>query len=500
LEQCGIDLVYVNAPLVMDNTHDNDHDIHHASRHHHHRVYMDGDAPFHKPESHDDHDDVDGRPRTWWQTTRALSRARRRLQQPDPDSEPEEELVDEKDNIEADDNNENSRVHDSRSNEEQQQQEQHQKQEQQHYVGLDASLLLLQQIWKTSSYPTSLGILGVGQGAQMGALLSLMLHSNMQHESTLDEPDARVPLSNHSNVVIPPPRFAIWINASTASASSLWSDERERLIDEMDCLHFVARNQSNSNTESSSYRLYQQFGGQVIVQEDDDDDAAADKDVVASQTSSSTSHNMKRKHNKRRCDWWTMAVHVNQMGRFLLEQKRALQKQLVDYASLQQHQHQQQQHESLLALPPPTSDAKHTSSSNSSSNDNDDDDCDVYQNDCRVLVLQHALLQAQHEASAVIAREIANNPPAALMAIIQPTSVAVGANAPGARLHRPADSGGAPCPSEFLLQRNKRQSNHYDPNNKSAASASASREHPSQRPEVDRGLVCNDDDVHMEGS
>ena len=73
-------------------------------------------------------------------------------------------------------------------------------------VGLDASLLLLRQIWASMPF---WGILAVGAGAAVGSFLPLM------------------PVS-------PMPAFCIFVNGK-----SLLKDETERLIDDFACLHII---------------------------------------------------------------------------------------------------------------------------------------------------------------------------------------------------------------------------------------------------------------------
>jgi hypothetical protein len=71
-----------------------------------------------------------------------------------------------------------------------------------------------------------------------------------------------------------------------------------------------------------------------------------------------------------------------------------------------------------------------------------------------VLALRTALHWTEAQAADTIAKHIAEDPPAALMAVIRPQAVA-GWN--GNKRRQPGEQGGgAPCPSEFLLNREKR--------------------------------------------
>lgn len=76
------------------------------------------------------------------------------------------------------------------------------------FVDLDASLLLLRQVWSSMPF---WGILGVGRGAAVGSFLPLM------------------PVS-------PMPAFCIFVNGET-----LLPDEQERLIEDLSCLHIMGK-------------------------------------------------------------------------------------------------------------------------------------------------------------------------------------------------------------------------------------------------------------------
>jgi len=97
------------------------------------------------------------------------------------------------------------------------------------FVGLDASLLLLRQIWNSMPF---WGVLAVGQGAAAAAFLPLM------------------PVSH-------PPQFMIFVRGETLL------DEAELLVDRVlssSCLHLMS-----SSPSESSERLLQQFGGKVFT-------------------------------------------------------------------------------------------------------------------------------------------------------------------------------------------------------------------------------------------
>lgn len=107
-----------------------------------------------------------------------------------------------------------------------------------HYVGLDASLLLLRQVWVSSPF---WGILAVGQAAGVAALLPL-----------LPSRDGRQPQ---------PPSFMVF-----AHGGSLLGEE-EALTDplELPCLHVVDdRLPETTPAAESARRLVRQFGGTVV--------------------------------------------------------------------------------------------------------------------------------------------------------------------------------------------------------------------------------------------
>jgi hypothetical protein len=92
--------------------------------------------------------------------------------------------------------------------------------------------------------------------------------------------------------------------------------------------------------------------------------------------------------------------------------------------------------------------------------------------DTNILALQNMLYMKEQEAATAVAQHIAANPPKALQAIISPQAV----GGFSGRKRNPA-GGGAPCPSEFLLKKEKRPTEGVGP----------SREHPSQQPASSRG-------------
>jgi hypothetical protein len=91
------------------------------------------------------------------------------------------------------------------------------------FVGLDASLLLLRQVWNSMPF---WGVLAVGQGAAAASFLPLL-------------------------PVDPMPAFGIFVHGESIL------EEEERLIEQFPCLHVVGAN------PEPSQKLIKQFGGEV---------------------------------------------------------------------------------------------------------------------------------------------------------------------------------------------------------------------------------------------
>jgi hypothetical protein len=208
------------------------------------------------------------------------------------------------------------------------------------FVGLDASLLLLRQVW-TSLCPVW-GVLGVGQGAAVASILALLPN------------------------LTPPPTCSIYVDGLSILP------EDELLNDNCACLHLLT---TSDSVDPSTERLVRQFGGTV-------------------QHKSSPSLDK---------------ADLNAIGKFVVDCKKVL----------------------LQTSNPSTQSAQQKN----------------------VLALCTALHLTETVAAAAIAEQIAANPPAALMAVIRPQAVSGWSGS-----KRNPAGGGAPCPSEFLLHREKRQS------------------------------------------
>jgi hypothetical protein len=229
----------------------------------------------------------------------------------------------------------------------QQQEEQQQDQGGLNYRGLDASLLLLRQVWTSVPF---WGILGVGQGTGVASIMTLL-------------PDLQ-----------PPPAFSIFINGQAIL------EEDELLLEGFSCLHVTdeEQHQQQQQQHEQQDRLIRQFGGQVYARAGN--------------------------HNTALGAPLLDKADMNAIGRFVVDQKKE------------------------MRAGGPASDA---------------------------LALRTALHYTEAHAADEIAKQIAEDPPSALMAVIRPQAVA-GWN--GNKRRQPGEQGGgAPCPSEFLLHREKRQ-------------------------------------------
>ncbi|KAG7372936.1 serine hydrolase [Nitzschia inconspicua] len=295
------------------------------------------------------------------------------------------------------------------------------------YVGLDASLLLLRQIW-TSATPPYWGILAMGQGASVASILALM------------------------ELPTPKPFFCVFVHGM-----SLLPETENLNLDDIPCLHIVIQNPAIATTTTTTTsinnepteRLIRQFGGTVIA-------------VTTTSSTSTTST------TDQQCYPPTAATATvcNAIGKFLVQQKKRLKRQYTkarNWNSQSSHQRHNQDEDANIDTDTNT----------------DHDDITVNNNDDtaagRVLALQQQLYLVQQEAARFVAQEIAQNPPRALMAVISPQQV-VAASTGTVRQAFGAQGGGAPCPSEFLLHRHKRTNHHQQQHNDTNG---PSRQHPS---------------------
>ena len=283
----------------------------------------------------------------------------------------------------------------------------------QELVGLDASLLLLKQIWRSSA---TIGILGIGQGASIGALLTLSL----QQEAS-------------STGKFLPPQFAVFINArslllpNVPGESISWSNTA--CTNHPQFLHLYSVNGTSHDEKGAlngrinhceikeAMLLHQQMGGEWHQRQ-----------IISPSTrrrhryghDSGDNQNVEGEFEER-LPWIPQTDDLNRIGRFLVAQKKRL----------------------TFAGSRPVVDA-----------DNTEDASQLESQESAALVaLQQTLHQTEEEVSSLIAKQIAAHPPKALMAVIQPSQVS---GRPWDNLDRPP-GGGAPCPPEFLLRRDKRE-------------------------------------------
>jgi len=279
-EKHGIDLVYVNSPLISRTQ----------------QVLGPQELPS----------------RVWWEEQKAPAG---KSPAPTTDSSPWND--DEDDKSDDDPNTQEAPTHDNENDK--------------NFVGLDASLLLLKQVWNSMPF---WGILAIGKGAAVGSFLPLMGLS-------------------------PEPSFCCFVHGESLL------EETEQLMDTMPCLHIVGEDPGPSEA------LFRQFGGEVHL---------GGKKLTKSV--------------------------LNIIGKFVVGQKKRLREDTPE---------------------------------------------------TNILALQNQLYMVEQEAASMVAERIAANPPKTLMAVIQPQKV--GGFSSGQRRGPKEEGGGAPCPSEFLLKREKRTTN-----------------------------------------
>lgn len=180
------------------------------------------------------------------------------------------------------------------------------------YLGLDASLLMIKNMWM--SWSSFSGILGVGQGAAIGALLTLLLFEESEETAAV------------SGCVRAPPQNAIFVDGFTV----LPEDMPLLSIQRLEALHILpaAQDEAANHPEQhqASARFVTQMGG--------------------------------RTHIRTMKEAWNSTDCLNRMGRYLVQQKLSHQStalattQQALVASEQQAAHLVQQH--ALANPPPS--------------------------------------------------------------------------------------------------------------------------------------------------
>jgi hypothetical protein len=266
--------------------------------------------------------------------------------------------------------------------------------------GLDASLMLLRQIWTSSPF---WGIIGVGQGASIASLFIMLLESDMfsyraqLSNGTIAQTDSE---TDTMSQILPPPIFPQLI--IFISGEAIVSVDEPLLV-----------RVETSNPSEIPYILH-------MV----DDNVTPGQTLLTRQFPNGCSVERRQKptgshvHLSHRRQ--SFGAHdLNMIGRFICQRKKAL------YSI----------------------DAKHPLRS--------DDSSGASQRE--VLALQIALYNAEQDAVNFIADSIASNPPASLMAVVRSQTFAGWS---GNRRLQP-EGGGAPCPKEF--QQRGRECNHPTP-------------------------------------
>mmetsp|Transcript_226 Transcript_226/g.550 ORF Transcript_226/g.550 Transcript_226/m.550 type:complete len:394 (+) Transcript_226:157-1338(+) len=352
----GIDLVFVDAPLIVEN----------ATRDSKNGASNDGSEDSNRPSAIQDHP-----PRAWWEIEKVPFALKRRTRK---DVETEKNEGDGSDSNETEEPDPDERSKESETIVA--------APSPPRYVGLDASLLLLRQIWTSSPF---WGVLAVGQAAGVASILPLLPSSDGKQQQQ--------------------PAFIIFVNGGTLL-------EGEEILIDIPCLHIVDNHLITSPQFESARRLVCQFGGQVVC-----DESLSPRSMRSSSS----------------------AAFNNHVGRFLVAHKKFLRRNIQDIT---------------------------------------------------VLALRHELHQTEADVARFVANHIAENPPDALMAAITPKDIG---GFQDRRRGPDEDGGGAPCPSEFLLQRTKRSTtkSHQTTSSSSKDDASssepkakrdseASRHHPNQ--------------------
>lgn len=266
-------------------------------------------------------------------------------------------------------------------------------------VGLDASILHLRQIWSHSLYSNPFhGVLGIGQGATVAALLPLLRYEDLLSDDDNDQ--------NNTKLMFEGLLFGIFINGKDMLSEGQNNEAEREFVDacQISSLHVL----NKSGNELESRKLYTRYGG-------DSTESKAEQSFT----------------NGSRID----AKLMNILGKFLVKQKNSI------LATLK------------ASVPNP--------------NDKDLDPL-KHANDALIELekTKMELARIEEEALEVIGEEVRRNPPKALMAMIMPDGKRGGTLVGGYVGDRDAfrseefvQSGGAPCPEEFMLPTQDRADN-----------------------------------------
>ena len=333
-------------------------------------------------------------------------------------------------------------------------------------TGLDASILNLQQIWKQSlntTHPFN-GILGVGQGAALAALLPLLqmeqtiiMSNNHQscngeeEENEEEEEDGMVSMFQGIQFCIFYNGFDLLsetnynqekenrsLSSSSAAASSVSSCCCYQEVKDMPSLHIVS---TSSSIKQKSLDLYQHYGGDVSM-------SSAQLSLIDNQNSSLSASASLDKNT---------TMIYNCIGKFLIQQKKKIN-------AIQKHQLRIRKQIHMI-----NNSIKDTSLGGSSTTI-DENNQEVIEAMMEETKMKLAIVEEQ--AQSIMASTIAMNPPKALMAIITPDvnnrdGTILGGWAGQKDAFRSEDfkeSGGAPCPKTFVLKQHDRQDNEDEVN------------------------------------
>lgn len=179
------------------------------------------------------------------------------------------------------------------------------------YLGLDASLLLIKQMW--TSWSAFSGIIGVGQGASLGALLTLWLFEVQDEEHYYDPQQQRAP-----------PQMAIWIDGYTV----LPEDAPLLSIQSLECLHILQP--ANDDHNDAMMMIMDASTNDTTTHSSN---CLTTTTLTTSSSSSNTDMNVSktrfvtqlggRTHVRQVSEAWHSTDCLNIMGRYLVEQKQA---------------------------------------------------------------------------------------------------------------------------------------------------------------------------------
>jgi hypothetical protein len=275
-----------------------------------------------------------------------------------------------------------------------------------HYHGLDASLLLLQQVWFSRPF---WGIIAVGQAAPVAALLALqpeIANTDLRLSTfiTIDPEPSLLPHTERLTEGLPCLHIAddIGYNSNDEELA------REPLIDSS---HSTKNDKDFHPT--GCYTIVQQFGGQLHLRS-----------------------KLKSKTTTKNYDLNVTAAEMNVIGRFLIRNRNELVASATRSTSrMKQEIIYKDRSTDLTAL------------------------IMNLKNEINKLpqdswTLRKQLHDIEEIAAEVLASHVSNNPPAALMAFIRPNFISGwGGNT---RLRPGEQGGGAPCPADFLLPQEER--------------------------------------------